>query len=386
MEQYTQELRLTSSGVSDLEWVGGLFFSKEDFERSERFTFTSFPSDQVSIQENETNSFAAYGQATYDFTPELSLTGGVRYSYEKKEMTAEGRVLEGGAILLQDFGPVPAEEDWNNVSFRVALDWKPTDDALLYALISTGFKSGGFTGSASSAERATTPFDPEKAINYEVGAKTTWFDRRLLVNLTAFYTDYQDLQVTRFFRPVGNLFGEFITENASDAKLKGIEVEFTAQPVEGLELGGNYAYLDAIYKNFLPQTPSDDGAGNPVFPDFSGNQLRQAPKHSLSAYVRYEWQLSEDMGSVYGKVNFRYQSRSFYDPDENPISVIPAYEIWDARVGYLSPERQWELSAWIKNIGSEQYRTHVFTQRGGDIAFAVFGDPETYGLTLTYNY
>jgi len=385
-EQWVQEFRLTSPGDTDLRWVAGVFYSNEEIDRTESFFFPSLggpgleASDMASIQGNKTNSFAGYGQATYDLTTDLSATVGARYSYEKKKMNAAAEVSSGLGLLLQDFGPVSAQKSWNNVSWRAALDWRATENILAYAGVSTGFKSGGFTGSASTAERATTPFDPEKATNFEVGIKSDLFQRRARVNLTAFYTDYKNLQVTRFFQPVGSGFGEFITENAGKAEIYGFEAEFQVRPMEGLDLGGSYAYLSAKYKEFTGTPSITDPTAT-----FEGNRLRQAPKNMLNLYSRYEWSLG-NVGNMYARVDFRYQSLSYYDPDENPIATIPSYEIWDARLAYTSPDDRWELAAWIKNIGSEKYRTHVFTQRGGRIAFATFGDPETYGLTLTFNY
>jgi iron complex outermembrane receptor protein len=77
---------------------------------------------------------------------------------------------------------------------------------------------------------------------------------------------------------------------------------------------------------------------------------------------------------------------SYYDPDNNPITVIPTYQLIDGRIGFSSPDKRWDVSAWIKNANDERYRTHVFSQRDGRVAFALFGEPRTYGVTLTYSY
>ncbi len=383
-QQITQEFRLTSSGDSSIDWVVGLFYSLEDIERSETFAFTSFPSVQTSYQENESSSWALYGQSGFELTDTLSLTAGLRYSTEEKDIAVSNDV-NGAAALLQPFDEVEASDDWSNVSGRLALDWAVAEDALAYASISTGFKSGGFTGSASTAERATTPFDSEKATSLEVGLKSQWWDNRLRLNVSAFYTDYEDLQVTRFFLPAGGTFGEFITENAATATIDGIELEFTLLPLEQMEIGGSFAYLSTEFDEFNPTTANDDGAGNPTIPDYSGNKLRQAPRKTASFYGKYTWELG-DSGSLYAKVNYRFQDESFYDPDNNDLTMIPKYRIWDARVAWKSLDEHWEVAAWAKNLGDEEYRTHIFSQRGGEIAFAPFGAPATYGLSMTYTY
>lgn len=422
-EQLTQEFRLTSNGEGNFNWVLGGFYSLEDVERVETFcipncggtvipvNYARLPNRLIvnaSLQENESTSWAVYGQGTYSFTDTLSLTAGLRYSYEEKEMDAGAIVNLGivpAGVFLQNNFSVSAEDDWSNVSGKLALDWKVTDEALLYASVSTGFKSGGFTGSASTSNRADASFDEETATSYEIGLKSQWFDNTLRLNIAAFFTDYEDLQVTRFFRPAdnpANAFGEFITNNAGEAEISGFEVEFTWLATENLEFGGNWAYLDSEFTDFTPDVPDlapgngtlpcDAGSTavstNPAdgcIPNYAGNDLRQAPKVTASLYGKYAFDLG-DLGVVTTKLNYRYQDHSFYDPDNNAITAIPQYRIWDARVAWNSADGKWEVAGWVKNIGDEEYRTHVYSQRAGTIAFATFGAPRTSGVTVTFNY
>jgi len=384
-EQWMQEFRLTSPGGETFDWLVGAFFSKEEINRSETFEFTTLggPAGQdveTSYQTHKGKSWALYGQGTYNVNEDLGLTVGMRYSYDKKEGTAEAVLDPGIGLLLKAFDEVAFEDSWKDFSWRVALDYRINDNVLAYANVSTGFKSGGFTGSASTAAVAATPFGPEEATNFEIGFKSDLLDRRLRLNVTAFYTDYKDLQVTRFFQPLGGDFGEFITENAGEADIKGLEVEWTALITQSLEFGGSYAYLDATYSKF-------QGTPSAADPDavFDGNRLRQAPKHSANAYLNYTHDMG-DNGTLAATVEWRHQSLSYYDPDMNDLATIPGYSLWDARLVWKSVEGNYEVSLWGQNIGNEEYRTHVFTQRGGRIAFAQYGMPRTYGLTFTYNY
>jgi len=383
-KQYTQEFRLTSPSENRLDWIFGLFYSHEEITRAETFSFPSLggpdgkPSTSTSNQSNNSESLASYAQATYALNDVLSATGGVRFSYEKKDIGIGADIISGLPLLLTSFPFTKASKSWSNVTGRFSVQWTPTADAMLYASFSTGFKSGGFTGSASTLERGTTPFSPEHAKNYETGFKTQWLEHRLLLNVTAFYTNYTNLQVTRFFQPADSTFGQFITENAGTAHIKGVEVEAVALPITGLEIGGNYAYLDAKFHNFTG-TPSITGTGN-----FTGKRLRLSPKNTASWYARYTWDLQ--FGSITSKVDYRYQSLSFLDPNNNPITVIPSYSIWDVRLAFVSPDGRWELAGWVQNLGDEKYRTHVFSQRGSRIAFALFGAPRTGGVTLTFTY
>ncbi len=398
--QNTLEARLTSPGGGRWAWVVGALLSFEDINRIERFTFPTLggpapapfttvappfgTSDSQSDQRMNGTSFGIFGQASYDLTDALRLTAGLRWSYDRKEVRVENTLFSGLPLLLQGFPAVRAKASWDDVSWRVALDYRVSPNAMVYALVSTGFKSGGFVGEPTTADVATTPFGKETARNYEAGIKADAFDRRLRVNIAAFWTQIEGLQVTRFFQPVGSGFGQFITENAGKARSRGVEVELTALLADGLEVGANYGYLNAEYVNFtgLPSVQPDGSILEPG--TFNGNQMREAPPHSASGYVQYTHRL--DWGEITARIDGRFRDRMFFDPSNNPISRADAHDVWDARLAWRSPDQHWELALWGKNIFEEKYITHLFTQRGGRIAFALFGEPRRYGLSLTYSY
>jgi len=403
--QFTQEFRLVSSSEAALRWLGGFFYSYEDIERTESYDFTALGvgpdnDSERSVQENETNSLALYGQAQYAVLEPLTATLGLRYSYEKKKagIGADNLTDNNPAVILLRGAPFPdtngdgvrdglarAAASFNNLSWRFALDYAVQDDIALFVNIATGFKSGGFSGSASTEVRATTPFREEEAISYESGLKSRWLDNRLMLNVSGFIVDYEDLQVTRFFQPEGNAFGEFITENAGKAEISGVELEFAAVPTDNIEIGANYAYLDATFKEFAG-TPSVAASGEVIDPGtFNGNRLRIAPKHTASGYIKLSHRLAND-AVLNGKFKLRYQDDIFFDPDNNPINVSPAYTILDAWAAYTTADNRWELKLWIKNITDKEYVTHGFTQRGSRIAFGLYGEPRTYGATLTYHF
>jgi len=447
-DQFTQEFRLSHSGdISN--WLAGLFYSEEQFERAESFYWGNFlnfgdwrdfaggaPAPNylgnvavapvtVSEQANDSTSWAVYGQSTWSLNDTMRVTGGLRYSYEEKEYTVSGQafldvfgdaestmaalgipnidILNSTAIavVIQNFDELTVKDDWNNVSGRLAFDWDISDDVLFYASLATGFKSGGFTGSPTTAAIASNAFDPEEAISLEVGIKSLLLDRRLQINASAFTTDYDDLQVTFFTVPLGSsaTFGEFFTENASSAEINGLEVEFLALPANSFEIGGSVAFLDTEYTDFLTETivtPSRCTGSNAVFVDpddvskgcqldFSGNDLRQAPEFTANLFAKYTFDLASG-GAIAALVDVRYQDDSFYDPDNNPITLIPSYTLVDARLAFTSASGAWEVALWAKNLTDEDYVTHIFSQRGGTVSFANFGPPRQVGLTFTYDY
>ncbi len=395
--QLTQEFKL-SGDTGGLDWIVGVFYTDESDHKREGFGFGPIANpqgtfDEISASSAFTNTsnvkadieaMAIYGQGTYGLTDRLGATLGLRYSTEDKTVTASGAVTGGppNGIIVGPYAPVTASDDWSSVDFRVALDYDLSDDVMLYGSVASGFKSGGFAGAPKNAASASRSFDEESALNYELGLKSTMLENRLRLNIAAFYTDYKDLQVTRFaLTPDTPRFGQFLTENAAGAEIKGLEVESTFVPIENLELSFNYAYLDAKFTEFFGLTPGPDG----TTPDFTGNDLRQAPKHSASGNLNYTWQdvLSGD-DSIYLNVSARYVDDVFYDPDNNSRAVVDSYAVADVRLGYTAPSGKYKADLWVNNVTNNDYTTHAFSLTGGQRAYANVGKPRWYGMTLTY--
>ena len=247
--QLTQELRLNGEN-DDKKWVLGLFLTDERDHRAESFNFPAlFIPPFVGIINNDcviTNTtencvgttdlsdaradifaWAIYGQLTWDFNRRLSTTLGLRYSFEEKDFVAAGFSTFGGGLIIEPFPRTEASDDWDSVDFRAAIDYAFTDDILGYVSVSSGFKSGGFPGSPSTAAGAVRPFNREKALNYEVGIKSQWFDNTLQANLTGFFTDYKDLQVTRYATtPAVPVVGEFLTRMRRKPNSWGLNSNF----------------------------------------------------------------------------------------------------------------------------------------------------------------
>ena len=232
-------------------------------------------------------NYAVFGQLGFKFTDSLKLSVGLRQTWDKKEGNVQGLVVEAGdrfnpndprAVVAMEtlcrspagaVVPVPPgtqclppnkwtygegegfqtdySADWNELTPQATLDWRITDDIFTYLTYSEGFKGGGFDDTPANIPQATTPFDPEKAKNYEFGIKSMMWDRRLRINADVFYMDYTDLQVAQTNAAcLCNL-----TDNAASAEIKGVEAEFELAPVEGLRLTLAGSYVDAKYKDFI---------------------------------------------------------------------------------------------------------------------------------------
>ena len=188
----------------------------------------------------KTNAVALFGQASYEVTPDLKLTVGGRYSRETKKVDEVlqfdfSRTYDPNNPLIP-LGTAMQKTKESSFDPRVALEYQVSDNVFAYASFSKGFKSGGFNvGNLQPA------FKPEEITDYEVGLKTELFDGRLRANVTAFWYDYTNLQVS-VIRDTA-----LLTENAASAELKGFEVELQAAPTPELRLNASFSYLDGTY-------------------------------------------------------------------------------------------------------------------------------------------
>ena len=265
--QFTQEVKLNGTFLDErLTYVAGVYFYDENnvTNFADMFTVdvgspTGFPlllADRT--LRNSTTATAGYVQADFAFTDALTATAGIRYTDEKKTFSiADNRAsclanpLPIGCLnnnLVASNGvAIPLEQTTKIWTPRFALNFKPNDDVLLFASATKGFKSGGWN--ARGTRRDTLlPFDPEIVWSYEAGVKSEWLDNRLRANLTAFFLDTKALQTpSAFVDPItGGV--TFITQNFADYQNKGLELELTAAPVDGLNLYLNVGFQDDKYK------------------------------------------------------------------------------------------------------------------------------------------
>jgi iron complex outermembrane receptor protein len=220
----------------------------------------------------KTDSYAAFGQLDYHLTDRLTLTGGLRYSADEKSFEYTARELRSAATLFS----VDDARAFQSVTGKAGLQYRFSNNVNLYGSYSRGAKSGGFFSGFASDPAALGPYKDETVNAYEAGLKTKLLDRKLQANLSAFYYDYQNLQVYTLVAD-GLLTRQQFT-NASAARIYGGELELEARPSRDLTVTMSAAYLDATYRDFLSSGEN-----------FSGNRLPSAPKVSIQtgfAFVR----------------------------------------------------------------------------------------------------
>lgn len=377
--QVSQEFRLANDAMGGrLHWVGGVFFSNEEIDRDETFDrqFAGTPSNPSFIQDLTSRSVAVFGSLTYDLTDRVSLTAGLRQSWDEKE----GRFtvidnLNGTsgslAPALEEYD-TPVGESWSALTPRFTVDFQATDDLMLYATIARGYKAGGFDSAPASASAARVPFDPEYVWNYEAGLRWDFWDDRARFNATAFTMSYTDLQVQQLIQLVpGDPSTQLLViDNAADATVEGLEFEFMVAPTDALRLGGTVSYLNATFDEFITSTNAD----------LSGNHLRRAPENSYSIYGSYTADVPAIAGSLEGRVEYAYRGDQFFENENFPVHLEESYGLLDASLTYLSDSGDWRVSLWGKNLTDELYRVNAVSV--SDSAFAKLGPPLTWGITF----
>ena len=268
--QFSQEIKVNASiGDGLLDVVGGLYYFEEDnfSDFADLLTVVSAaapaPGGNTLLladrtMTNSTKAYAGYIQGDLNLTDQLKLTAGVRYTDETKRFsirdnrasckdgTVEATCLVDANLAVPNGAVIPREQNIKIWTPRFAINYQATNDVLLFASATRGFKSGGWNARGTSPSELL-PFDAEKAWSYEAGIKSEMFDRRLRVNLAAYWLDVSGLQTPSGFVRANGSIG-FVTRNFADYENKGIELEINAVPARGLNIFASFGYQDDKYK------------------------------------------------------------------------------------------------------------------------------------------
>ncbi len=392
-DQFSQEIQISGISFDDrLNWVVGGFYMTESasdaydlilggglFDALEAFPPGIIPGlggegnpihvaldfEATIFDEIEIDSVAVYAQGTFDVSDKLGLTLGGRYTDEDKEFTTE---LVRNASGVTTVPRTTVSDSWDAFTPRAEINYQWNPEVMTYFSASKGFKSGGFNGRAQSIVEIDS-FDPEYVWSYEIGLKSEWFDRKLVVNLSAFHNDYTDIQLTSVRDVQGIIV--VVVENAGDAEMDGFELEFAAQPTDAFMIRGGVGYLDAEYTSLNP--------GATVTLD---TKLVKTPKWTASLLADYEWSLG-DSGSLTISGNLSYRSSHFNEVTNLPILEQEAYTLLGANVTYLSASERWSIILFGTNLSDERYMTNGL---GALDSFgtvdATYGRPREWGLSF----
>tara|TARA_R110000772_G_scaffold96986_1_gene196013 strand:+ start:1872 stop:4250 length:2379 start_codon:yes stop_codon:yes gene_type:complete len=437
-EQFSQELRWVSPSDGRFNYVAGLFFLHQNDSRDYQYRTLVDPStfggafqagsfcpdlqgDELNFavpecvasrpelfdlnrsntfQKSKVDSYAAYLQGTYELIDNVKLTLGGRITHDRK--TASG-YTRGDVDFLVNPTEVPGgfegfaggyrlsglKDSWTAFTPKATLDWKVTDDVLLYGTVSRGFRSGAYQFEAEAAT-AAIPVAPEYVWNYEAGFKSRFFDNRAQLNVAVFQADYEDLQFTFTDGGTGNL----IVSNAGKARVRGVEVEAMLIPVDGLTLSASYSHQDGEVKGF----PEEVG-----IPD--GQPTGQTPPHSLNLGATFNHAFANG-GELTLTGDFQYKSKYQLELNPDPAFTTRVKSLVNASMSYKTPNGKWDFTLWGKNLTNEDIKVYgqdfrfmiytfdeaynpespSFNPAAASASMPRYAPPRTYGATVRYNF
>lgn len=388
LEQISQEVRLTSPGNERLNWIAGFFYYRGDSLDRNFITlrqdilpvFGAPPgTPNLTAQANGhqiAESYAAYVHADYQLTDRLQLSGGARFTFDDKSIDyeqADPAGLFGGGFAYED------EDTQDALTGDLTLRYSFTDNAMIYATASRGYKAGGFNDGIGVADNP--PFLPEYLDNYEIGAKGEFFDGRLSAAVSVFHLQWSDIQVAGFdFSDPLNI--RRITGNFGAAQADGFEIEIGIDPTENWNLGFTYGAQDGAFED-------NPGAGIVNPGPITG------PEYKWGAWSSYSISLGgERTLEFYGDVETQGPN-DLVNPsvDQTGLIVGPhqdTFSIYNGRITYRAGETGYRISLWGNNLSDETYRSQYFYFGSGTPILAPGGlalnAPRTYGVEIGYSF
>lgn len=372
-DQISQELRLASPKGEKIDYVIGAYFLEQDISTERRAVTGALfrPAPNKSVQtpaSSDVQSSAFFVHGNYYFDPQWSMTAGVRLVHETKKIDYTSLDSIGSFI---DVNHLRDQKTFDEPLPKFGINLQLTPDLLFYTSVARGYKSGGW-----NADFITTlenfDFEPEYAINYELGAKSMFFDKRLTVNLAGFVTKFDDFQVFQFV-PTQSAGTVLSLTNAGKVTTQGLELDVNALLTDHLSVSFNTAFTQARFDEFK------NGGGLGV--DYDNNYLPYAPEHSYFVALDYSRALMQKL-EVYGHIDYGYTDDYFSNPNNTQDNAIPNYFSANARLG-LSIDSQWDISLWMKNITDEtNLRQRSVSFLG--VPRGLYNPPRSYGLAVNY--
>ncbi len=393
--QTDEELRIEGEGAR-YHWTAGFFFLYEDLRASNFFPNTRDYTIDQRFDQTLLN-WAPYLHTSFDLVErgviwglyELELATGIRYNEERKEFTLSSSAVGTSSGATSQLLPEStSKKTWAKPTGEATLSYTPFRNAngtlISYLKYGHGFKGGhfnaGLTIKGGVFEQSIDPVKPESVDSAEFGIRSRWLDDRLTFNAAIFRYWYKDLQVFDIANNPGELPLRKLLNG--DASVRGAEVELRAEPIPRFQITATFGWLDSEFNQFFVQKTLRAGSVSRTF-NYEGNPLLSAPKFSTSAIFEYELQLG-DWGSLVPHWDFNYRSKVYLDPQRlDPISQ-DGYWLHNVRLSYRVPEEHISLSFWVSNLFDKHYKIETFDlSRTADTILEVWGEPRTYGVTLS---
>ena len=411
------EARIDGIWGNDIDWmIGGNISHDEGFEGHTLFVDTNsalYPvlgnnligSRIYTYGDFNADQYAIFANTSWQLSSTFKLDAGARYtidersfegcSTEPNDSTGVGitalfsavAATRGSINLIQKNECVTLDENGgndvvknslneNNVSSRIALNWTPADDILIYLSASRGFKSGGFPVLSSSDQAQYAAVKQEELLAYELGAKNTLWDKRIQLNSALFYYDYRDKQLlTRILDPI---FGPLpVLQNAPKSKVQGVEMDMTVTPFEGLLMSLAASYIETEIEEF----ESTGFDGQPT--NFAGLPFNFSPELEYTFLVDYSFPISSNIELGFA-ADYSYTGETNSTLDQNPLFAHDSYNLINARIRLASLDERWKITLFGQNLTDELSTVSII--QAGDGAARYTGMTRVYGVSANYNF
>ena len=403
---FSQEIRLTSEIFDKYDYIFGAFYENSSLARDQLSRFhqnqlgggsaaSDINGDQTSRffsrnedWEQDTTSFALFGQFKYNITDTVSAIIGGRWGVETKDYELVQGFAAYSANPRSTTPTIEYEDDRQENKFTpsLTLRWEQSEDVMLFATLSQGYKTGGFSDRPiDGVAQQDLEFAAELNTNFEVGMKGLWLNGSLETNVSVYYMQVEDLQVARVLETGSGL--EFELKNAAEATSQGIEFDARWAMAEDWTLGANFAYTDATYDDFPDANSSCPDAGGSLeggVCNYKGLPLIFAPEYKAGAYVEYSSNNAVAGWKMDARLDANYSDEFYVDINYREAQRQESYTIINASVRFTSPDEKYAVGIVGKNL-TEEYVMVWGAQLGG-IDFVGPKKPLEIALQLSYNF
>lgn len=452
IKSFSQEARLSNNSANRIRWVVGANYEHTNVDELAAVFFPDTSSTAVNgivtaeyITTNKMRNYAAFGNVEFDVTDTVTLKAGIRQTKAKRDYTALNHDSPNASLVSNPFGPTFSDTDFFNgvygflgsvvfgqtiptiapggsfildtrtnadgtpvdpatflvpgivhdklnedsTSWSLGVDFKPTDDLLLYANLAKGYKAGSLPHLSGAIYDAYAPVTQESLLDVELGFKAQLADRRISISGAAFYYDYKDKQLrAKFVDPIFGALDHLV--NVPKSRVKGAELEVSVRPMSGLTLTGSATYLDAKVKEYEGVVGETlvSGLRVPVTASFKGVRLPFAPEFQYNVRADYSFPVSDSLQGSLG-VGINGQTKSIATlvlPGTSPFGVdselfdVNARTLVNLSAGVGAADESWKITFWGKNVFNKYYWTNAIQVFDNVVRYA--GRPAEYGVTL----
>lgn len=384
IHQFNEELRLTSKGDRTWNYVLGAYYEHDGYTNGDYLEVGYGSVGYYSPFVQKTDALAVFFHNDVKLNDQLSLVAGLRYSWERVSFDG-GTYLASGisappvapTTILGTLASANTHQAADDPTFKVGVEWRPQvsggvfDKLMVYGHVSTGFRSGGYSDEFATAQAQLTTLSPEKITAYEIGFKSTLFDRRMQLNGGLFHYAFVNgfINVDSATSPVP------ITINAASVNSWGAELDWQWRPVRDVSLGMTAGWLSSHINDAIT------AAGQ----NLQGNSTVQSPRWTYNANFNYTPEIGNGLRLTVG-ADANWRSSQYYNAENTPASLEPGYWLADAHAGIGGTNQLWTVTAFIKNIGNRVYRTYVNDLPSFGWVLNIYGQPRTFGAALNVRF